>query len=555
MIYFICSSIYTFILRLEEIMKFLRYLVSLLRLGISRYIVAFFGSCVMFLLTTLLIFANNNTVFITRLILSVLFAVIVSITAQTVSLRYRFSPLNDLLQKIASALTSVPCYFLINNINNNNYVMLGYVCVTAAVAVATVYFLFTLENESLIIPYLVKNLFFAGFFGLVFFSGITLCMYAVYYLIYEFADLQKYIITIFAFSYEVLALNLFLSLLPREGEEIRIPKAFKILVLYVAFPIYLLLLTVLYVYLGKILVTLNMPGGQINLFASFAALFFIFFRFTVIQYDHPVTRFFSRFGGYFMLPILVAQAVAVYIRLDVYGLTSARYASLLLTSVALIFIIISLIKQGRYIKHIILVVIGVALLASVTPLNIIDVPVNEQTARLERVLVNNGMFSGNKIISKTDIAEEDKKQIMSCYNYLIYQKKVPAYLEGSDFAVLFGFEQSGNNNNNVRYFNNTNNLISEIDISGYKRMLQIDKNNGNTSNARIVLTLDGTDYDITDFILSLEKNGSKNGSKDNTQITYAPAENILIYFNSIDCGINPDNTFNYYYIKGFAFIK
>lgn len=536
-------------------MKFLRYLISLLRLGISRYIVAFFGSCVMFLLTTLLIFANNNTVFITRLILSVLFAVIVSITAQTVSLRYRFSPLNDLLQKIASALTSVPCYFLINNINNNNYVMLGYVCVTAAVAVAAVYFLFTLENESLIIPYLVKNLFFAGFFGLVFFSGITLCMYAVYYLIYEFADLQKYIITIFAFSYEVLALNLFLSLLPREGEEIRIPKAFKILVLYVAFPIYLLLLTVLYVYLGKILVTMNMPGGQINLFASFAALFFIFFRFTVIQYDHPVTRFFSRFGGYFMLPILVAQAVAVYIRLDVYGLTSARYASLLLTSVALIFIIISLIKQGRYIKHIILVVIGVALLASVTPLNIIDVPVNEQTARLERVLVNNGMFSGNKIISKTDIAEEDKKQIMSCYNYLIYQKKVPAYLEGSDFAVLFGFEQSGNNNNNVRYFNNTNNLISEIDISGYKRMLQIDKNNGNTANARIVLTLDGTDYDITDFILSLEKNGSKNGSKDNTQITYAPAENILIYFNSIDCGINPDNTFNYYYIKGFAFIK
>lgn len=536
-------------------MKFLRYLVSLLHLGISRYIVAFFGSCVMFLLTTLLIFASNNTDFITRLILSVLFAVIVSITAQTVSLRYRFSPLNDLLQKIASALTSVPCYFLINNINNNNYVMLGYVCVTAAVAAAAVYILFTRENENYIISYLVKNLFFAGFFGLVFFGGITLCMYAVYYLLYEFADLEKYIITISAFSYEVLALNLFLSLLPREGEEIHIPKAFKILVLYVAFPIYLLLLTVLYVYLGKILVTMNMPGGQINLFASFAALFFIFFRFTVIQYDHPVTCFFSHFGGYFMLPILVAQAVAVYIRLDVYGLTSARYASLLLTSVALIFIIISLIWQGRYIKHIIPVIIGVALLASITPLDIIDVPVYEQTARLERVLVNNGMFSGNKIISKSDIAEEDKKQIMSCYNYLIYQIKVPAYLEGSDFAVLFGFEQSVNNNNNVRYFNNTNNLISEIDISGYKRMLQIDKNSDNTAKARMVLTIDGTDYDITDFILSLEKNGSKNGSKDNTQITYAPAENILIYFNSIDCGINPDNTFNYYYIRGFAFIK
>jgi hypothetical protein len=434
--------------------------------------------------------------------------------------------------------------------------MLGYIGVTAAVAAAAVYFLFTRENENFIISHLIKNLFFAGFFGLVFFSGITLCLYAVYYLIYEFADLEKYIITIVAFSYEVLALNLFLSLLPREGDEIHIPKAFKILVLYVAFPIYLLLVTVLYVYLGKILVTMNMPGGQINLFASFAALFFIFFRFTIIQYDYSVTRLFSRFGGYLMLPILVAQAVAVYIRLNVYGLTSARYASLLLTAVAVIFIIMSLIRQGRHIKHIILVLIGVVFLASVTPLNIIDVPVYEQTARLERVLVNNGMLSGNSVIPKSDIAEEDKKQIMSCYNYLIYQKKIPPYLEGNpNFLVLFGFESNGNSYNNIRYYNNSSSLSSELDISGYTRMIQIDKNSDNKVNGRMVLTINGTDYDITDFVLSLEKNGSKNGSQDNTQITFAPAENILIYFNSIDCGINPDNTFNYYNIRGFAFIK
>jgi hypothetical protein len=86
-------------------------------------------------------------------------------------------------------------------------------------------------------------------------------------------------------------------------------------------------------------------------------------------------------------------------------------------------------------------------------------------------------------------------------------------------------------------------------------MIQIDKNSDNKANGRMVLTINGTDYDITDFVLSLEKNGSKNGSQSNTQITFAPAENILIYFNSIDCGINPDNTFNYYNIRGFAFIK
>lgn len=458
-----------------------------------------------------------------------------------------------MIQKIISALSAIPCFFLINDVDNT-YKILGYAGILVSVAAAAVYFLFTNENENIIVPYLFKNMLFAGFIGLIFFGGITLCIYAVNYLIYEFTDIQNYIMTILAFAFQVLTLNLFLSGLPHEKEELHIPKAFKILVLYVAFPIYLLLLAVLYVYLGKILITMNMPGGQINLFASFAALFFVFFRFTIIQYEYPVTRIFSRFGGYLMIPILAAQAVAVYIRLNAYGITTPRYVSLVLTAVALIFVVISLIRKGRYIRQVILVLIGVSILVSVTPLNIIDVPVYEQTARLERILVRNNMFSDDKIIPNVNISDQDKADIRSSYNYLIYQKNVPSYLQGNTaFIDLFGFEQGDNYPGNIRYYSSYSDLPSEFNISGYSRLIEINET-GKTTNGRFIVTVDNTEYDLTDFILSLSENGN-NDNKNNTVIEYNLTDNILICFKTIDCGINPDNTFQYYNYTGFILIK
>lgn len=536
------------------IMKFFSNLITQLRYGISRYIIAFYGSIIMFVLTSVLIFGNQDDEVITRLLLSALFVIFVSVAAQTVSIRYRFSQSNDLLQKIVSALTAIPCYFLINNITDNEYVTLGYFGVVAAVISVAAYFLFTDENGNLIVPHLVKNMFFAGFIGLLFFGGITLCIYAIHFLIYDLGDIEKYIFTILAFSYEVLALNLFLSLLPREQNDINIPKAFKILVFYVAFPIYLLLLAVLYVYLIKILVTFNMPGGQINWFASFAALFFIFFRFTIIQYDQPITRFYARFGGYFMLPIFAAQAVAVYIRLNVYGLTTARYLSLLMTATAFIFTIISLIKSGRYVKLIIPVCTAIFLLASVTPLNIIDVPLYEQAARLESVLKKNNMLDNGVISPNPGLNAEDKKRIQSSYNYLIYQDNAPEYIKGKNFADLFGFEQFEDGYIQPRYINKySGNIPSELDISGYTKMFIIDRNSYDSGAAidRIIINIGGADYDITDYILSLEDNGSKEAE----QMSYTPSENIVFYFNTIECSINADNTISHYYIRGFALTK
>ncbi len=534
-------------------MNFLKQLTGQLRSGISRYIVAFYGSCILFLLTAFFIYAEPDENLMIRLILSVFFAVIVSILSQLLSLHFGLNHTGDLIQKILSASAAVPCFFLLKNIQSS-YTVLGYGGITAAVAVCALYLLFTDGNQNSVIPYLIKNLFFAVFIGLLFSGGVVLCIYAVNYLIYEFADVEKYIITIFAFAYQILALNVFLSGLPRMDEELHIPKAFKILVLYVAFPIYLLLLAVLYVYLGKILITMNMPGGQINLFASFASLFFIFFRFTIVQFDYKITRYFTRFGGYLMIPILAAQYIAVYIRLSAYGITSARYASVVLTFIALIFIIASLIRKGRYLRHVLLIAAGVVFLVSVTPLNIIDVPVYNQTMRLERVLEKNNMLSGDRITPAADISDRDKADIRSSYNYLIYQQKVPSYLKGDmTFKDLFGFDQDVYSRDDIRYFSHFGKQSSEFDISGYNRLIEINEA-GRISNGRFIVSVENTDYDLTDFILAVSENSSPENTDDRV-IKYNLTDRILLYFKTIDCGIKSDHTFEYYSFTGFALIK
>lgn len=533
-------------------MNYLRQLFTRLRSGISRYSIAFYGSCVLFVITAVFIYADSDENLFIRLILSVFLAMVLSVTLQTMSDKYdrfRFNYFH-LVHIIISVASAAACFGLLNDIDNV-YTAVGYAGVLAALAAAALYFLFSADNINTVIPFLFKNMILAGFIGLVFFGGITLCIYAVNYLIYEFDYdvIGRLILTALAFAYEVLALNIFLSGLPNAGEELHIPGVFKILVLYVAFPIYLLLMAVLYVYLGKILITLNMPGGQINLFASFAALFFIFFRFTIIQYDYPITRIFARFGGLIMLPVLAAQAVAVYIRLNAYGLTSARYLSVVLNIIVLIFVVLSLIKRGKYISRIIIVFIAAVLPVSVTPLNLIDVPVYEQTLRLDRVLAKNNMFSDGSIIPNAEISEVDKATIRSCYNYLIFHDNAPYYIKNikSDtaFGDIFGFNPDFGYADNLRYYN-FHGQASQFDISGYARLVEINESSY-TAGGRFIVTVENAEYDLTGFVLTL--------SEDDTEIIYSPADNITLIFKTVDYSVDHDNIFQYYYISGYALIK
>jgi hypothetical protein len=174
----------------------------------------------------------------------------------------------------------------------------------------------------------------------------------------------------------------------------------------------------------------------------------VFFVFSLRQYRHEnkFAAIFVKYGGYALMPIIAVQFMAINIRLTNYGLTTLRYISVVLNGIAFVFAAVSLIKDGRFIKYMLLVLAAAALVLTLTPLNIFDIPANDQAARLNAALERNGMLSDGVIIPKNDIHEEDKLAITSAYEYLHYghagkQHEFVAEIEEKGFEETFGFNQ------------------------------------------------------------------------------------------------------------------
>ncbi|MCL1851840.1 MAG: DUF4153 domain-containing protein [Peptococcaceae bacterium] len=337
-------------------------------------------------------------------------------------------------------------YFPLKDVSENTYILMGFFGITAALFLGILY-LTIADNISKTFSHIFTKTIFNGVVCGIVTLGTLLCIFAFHTLIYEFHAVHKIIIVCMLFIWIIVFLSLSLSIIPRQNAGLKTPALFKTIVLYVAFPLYMVLAAVLYIYLGKVLMTMRFPSGQINWFASFASLFFVFFIFSLSQFreENKLVRLSVEFGGYIMIPILVAQFMGIVIRLSNYGLTTARFLSVALNALALVFIIVTLIKNCRYIKHMLLVGAGVSLLLTLTPLNVLDVPMRDQTSRLMTLLDRNNMIEDGKIIPNAHVPMEDRIAITSAYYYLVNSSaKKPDIIENPikkihGFSDILGF--------------------------------------------------------------------------------------------------------------------
>jgi len=398
--------------------SFFSNLIKEVRSSIARFFVTFCLSVLLFLVSAYNIFTDSilNDSIILTLLFAILFCTFGKLLLEKYGekLRSRW-----ILFQLAFVLISASAYFIIGLCSDNAYIAAGYFGVMIALFAGILYVADT-GSISKTISHIIKNTAFNWLICAIVSAGTMLSIAAFSLLIYSFSDDYKIYLIAMLFIWIVLFGNLTLAAIPKKDTKLPIPRIFKVLVLYAALPVFLLLLTILYVYLGKILLTFSFPSGQVNLFASLAMLFFVFFTFALAQYkdENKAARFFTRCGGYFMLPILAMQFIAMYIRLSNYGLTTARYISLALNLLGLAFVVVSLIKNGRWLKQMFLAAVCAALLLTVTPLNVCDVPFRNQVARLNRVLRANDMLVDGNITANGDISQEDKITITSAYEYI-----------------------------------------------------------------------------------------------------------------------------------------
>ena len=215
----------------------------------------------------------------------------------------------------------------------------------------------------------------------------------------------------------VLSINLFLANVPRRRTTLSLSNRLWDVCVSVLTAVFLILLAILFVYVGKIIVTRTMPVGVMNWYASLALLSYLaLWMAGASKRDSVVCRFYARFSGFALLPVIAVQIYGIAVRFNAYGLTEARYTSMVCLALGVFALALTLLR--RSLRPAFIAATAALIALTVTPLNMIDVPVMEQEARLRDLLSENGMLDGDTMIAATDLSVEARSDIRSCILYL-----------------------------------------------------------------------------------------------------------------------------------------
>lgn len=414
---------------------------------------------------------------------------------------------------ITSILLSIISYVYLKD---DVYHYLTILALLLLLVTGIVFLLFKNNNEGKLFAHLICWGLYCLALCTIVFAGVSIVLAAIQFLIYEFKDFYKLIFINFFIIYIFVCVSLFISSFIHEDEKTKIPNVYKTIFHKAALTLCYLLLIVLYIYLLKILITLKMPVGQLNWFASFALLFNIFFYISGEFDDDFLIKFHQKYGGIILIPIFIIQTIAIYIRVNAYGLTPLRYLSIAFNIIGLSFIVSSIVKKKLFIYPVFVVLV---LLIFISPLNVVDVPAFNQEKILKNVLAKNNMLVNNEIIPKNDISIEDKETINSAYNYLLFSESDKLTLKFKDnFIDTFGFDLNGFYNDCYCYYYSDANFILDVEDYKYMEIIEDYKDRGD----KITIC----DIDISDKLLEIYNTYGSNGILIGENQTYETINNL-----------------------------
>ena len=528
----------------KKVLQRIKTAVKNLFISLKEQRVIFIFSILSFIFCCLHIYDYEEAIFTARtfydtfwkislaLLMSCLFALPASFLTRSMKAIKKY-----LIQTAVAIAGGVTGYFAQQGFGNSIYGDLYFWGIFFALILVTIFIFLPKENQKTYIAGLVKHFFFSLLLSTILFAAASLLIVAFQNLIYEFDDYGEIYEACAAFCYFVFALNIFVYYLFYKREEESSGKAFKIIILYILLPVFFILIGLLYAYLIKALILLKFPKGQMNWIVSFASCFYFVFYFILKEYeDLPAIKVFYKFGAFAFIPLVCVQIPAYIIRLNAYGFTGWRFSSLMFIIFTVLMFTLTFIKKGKYIKYSILILAVIILIASVTPLNLIDVAHKSQTKRMMDILnkyelfdnQNNRLFDYDTDIINEQMSKEDKEQLSSSYNYLRYPCEIPLpdwtrTVDGDykSFYELFKIIVD-ENEDNVIYkgwypdqkdsFGN----YKPVDISEFSKAQKFyvsesswGEENGNYNYYVIKLNkalieIDGKSYDMTDFLFNYE---------------------------------------------------
>lgn len=319
------------------------------------------------------------------------------------------------------------------------------------------------------------------------------------------------------------------------------PKGLKIFTQYVLIPLASIYLLILLAYEIKIALAWELPNGSVSVlilgYAVFGILSLLLVHPLRNDDDSKWVKLFSKWFYFLMVPLLVLLILAIYKRVDNYGITESRY---ILIGLAIWLSFITgyfIIKGQEQIRIIPISLMFIALITTFGPWGISYVSKTSQQNRLEEILKEKASPKRNNEIRNLVTYLNDKHGISSLQqfvtpdlkaidkefqakadttskfdnSYLLKRQARDTVLSMMKISKAYEPEDLGINSDVVKYFYNLEEDI--IDVAGADKIVTFNSNMSHQDKKTRSFTI-GKD----NFILSVDT-ADKIHLKSNTNLT------------------------------------
>ena len=231
--------------------------------------------------------------------------------------------------------------------------------------------------------------------------------------------------------------------------QFTVPRFLEVLISYIIIP-----LTAIYTLILVIYVVLNIRGEFWTdnllepLLVSYAVLVIIVYI-LACNLENKFADLFRKIFPKILIPIVVFQTIASFLKIREMGVTHGRYYVILFGIFATIAGVIFSFMKPKHNGLIAIALLALSAISIIPPIDAFTVSKNNQISFLERKLIENDMLVDNAIVPKSDVSLSDKIVITKLAAYIDnmgYNKEV-TYLPSdfnvySDFSDTYGFDMT-----------------------------------------------------------------------------------------------------------------
>ena len=240
-------------------------------------------------------------------------------------------------------------------------------------------------------------------------------------------------------------------------------KPIKFLSCYILLPIVLISLFIIYSYFIKIIVTSTIPSNQIFTIITILFVITIPTYILIINYDDNKLP-------YTLIPIIIMAMYSLGIRIYHHGITITRYYGIIIISLEIIFFILSLKRNHKYLHNLLLFSAILVLISMTIPyINCVSVSRTSQLNRLTSIYKENTIYD--------NLSNEEKDIVYSSYYYLINELDSEAYIPAyiAKEKIVNNYIDYTSIRKNISYYNQDEN----VPVNGYSyiKVLSINEYN------------------------------------------------------------------------------